>query len=97
MYLDAEEERMLRAIVQSAIVAAAAGRSFAGAFHHFVVRADYLHVNDHGMAALAVAIWHHGRMVADARCVVSRAFGDDVVARGSIDWAPACRGRRAGV
>ncbi len=81
MYLDAEEERMLRAIVQSAVVAAAAGCPFAGAFHRFVVRVTCLQVNDQGMAALAVAIWHHGRVVADARCVVSRAVCDDVVAR----------------
>jgi hypothetical protein len=81
MDLDGEEERMLCAIVQSAVVAAAAGRPFAGAFHHFVVRATCLQVNDQGMAVLAVAIWHRGRMVADARCVVSRAAGDDVVAR----------------
>ena len=97
MYLDGEEERMLRAIVQSAVVAAAAGRPFAGEFHHFVVRATCLQVNEQGVAAVAVTIWHRGRMVADARCVVSRAVGDDVVARGSIDEAPACRGRRAGV
>jgi hypothetical protein len=97
MCLDGEEERMLRAIVQSAVVAAAAGRSFAGAFHHFVVRVTCLRANDQGTAALAVAIWHHGRMVANARCVVSHAVGDDFVAHGSIDEAPACCGRRVDV
>jgi hypothetical protein len=97
MDLDGEEERMLCAIVQSAVVSAAAGRPFAGAFHHFVVRVTCLQVNEQGVAKVAVAIWQRGRMVADARCAVSRAVGNDVVARGSIDWAPACRGRRAGV
>jgi hypothetical protein len=97
MYLDGEEERMLRAIVQSAVVAAAAGRPFAGAFHRFLVRVTCLQVNEQEMVALAVAIWYRGRMVTDAHCVVSRAVGNDEVARGSIDWVPACRGRRAGV
>ena len=100
MDLDGEEERMLRAIVQTAVVAAAAGRPFAGEFHHFLVRATCLQVNEQGVAKVAVAIWQRGRMVADARCVASRdarAVGDDVVACGSIDEAPACRGRRAGV
>ena len=61
MDLDGEEEKMLRAIVQSAVVAAAAGRPFAGEFRHFVVRATRLQVNEQGVAAVAVTIWHRRR------------------------------------
>lgn len=71
MYLDGEEERMLRAIVQSAVVAAAAGCPFAGEFHHFVVRATRLQVNEHGVAKVTVTIWHRGVALARANCVVS--------------------------
>ena len=71
MYLDAAEEKMLRAIVQSAVVAAAVGRPFAGEFHHFVVRATCLQVNEQGVAAVAVTIWHSGVILAWAHCVVS--------------------------
>ncbi|MBK7079388.1 MAG: hypothetical protein IPH55_01210 [Betaproteobacteria bacterium] len=71
MYLDGEEERMLRAIVQAAVVAAAVGRPFAGEFHHFVVRATCLQVNEHGVAAVAVTIWHRGFALPRAHRVVS--------------------------
>jgi len=37
MYLDAAEEKMLRAIVQSAVVSAAAGRPFVGEFRHYKI------------------------------------------------------------
>ncbi|MBK7590296.1 MAG: hypothetical protein IPI27_02840 [Betaproteobacteria bacterium] len=40
MYLDGEEERMLRAIVHSAVVAAATGHPFSGEFHRFAVNAS---------------------------------------------------------
>ena len=84
MDLDAAEEKMLRAIVQTAAAEAAAGRSFAGEFRHYRISATRLDVNEQGVAQVAVAIWHRGRMVADARCVASRdarAAGDDVVVR----------------
>lgn len=71
MYLDAAEEKMLRAIVQSAVVAAAVGRPFAGEFHHFVVRATCLQVKEQGVAAVAVTIWHSGVILARVHCVAS--------------------------
>lgn len=71
MYLDGEEERMLRAIVQTAVVAAAAGCAFAGEFCHYRISATLLQVNEHGVAAVAVTIWHSGVILAWAHCVVS--------------------------
>ncbi|MBK6603356.1 MAG: hypothetical protein IPG28_17825 [Betaproteobacteria bacterium] len=59
MYLDGEEERMLRAIVQSAVVAAAAGRPFAGQFHSFTVSATCMHVSENGIAIVGATI-HQG-------------------------------------
>ena len=58
MYLDAAEEKMLRAIVQSAVVEAAAGRSFAGEFHRYVISASCLQVNEHGIAHVEARIVH---------------------------------------
>ena len=46
MYLDAAEEKMLRAIVQSAVAVAAGGRPFVGEFRHYVISATRLQVND---------------------------------------------------
>jgi hypothetical protein len=71
MYLDGEEERKLRAIVQTAVVTAAAGRSFAGEFHHVMVRATRLQVNEQGVAKVAVTIRHRGVALARAHCGVS--------------------------
>jgi hypothetical protein len=56
MYLDATEEKMLRAIVYSAIVAAAAGRSFAGEFHRYRINATRMRVNDKGMAEVEARV-----------------------------------------
>lgn len=56
MYLDAAEEKMLRAIVQSAVVDAAAGRSFAGEFRHYVISANCLQVNEEGIAKVEARI-----------------------------------------
>ena len=58
MYLDAAEEKMLRAIVQSAIVAAAAGRSFAGSFRQYRISATCLQVNPQGVAQVEARIVH---------------------------------------
>ena len=71
MDLDAAEEKMLRAIVQSAVVEAAAGRSFAGDFRHYRISATRLDVNEDGVAQVAVTIWHRGVTLARAHCVVS--------------------------
>jgi hypothetical protein len=56
MYLDAAEEKMLRAIVRSAVVAAAAGRSFAGEFRQYGINATRLRVNDKGMAEVEARV-----------------------------------------
>ena len=67
MYLDGEEERMLRAIVEAAVVEAAAGRSFAGEFHHYVISASCLQVDEHGVAQVEARIAHAGRIVVRIR------------------------------
>ena len=56
MYLDAAEEKMLRAIVQSAVAAAAAGRPFAGEFRHYRISATRLQVNEEGVAKVEARI-----------------------------------------
>jgi hypothetical protein len=56
MYLDTVEEKMLRAIVQSAVLAAAAGRTFAGEFRHHKISAACLQVDDKGMAEVEARV-----------------------------------------
>ena len=56
MYLDAAEEKMLRAIVQSAVAAAAAGHPFAGEFRHYRISATRLQVNEEGVAEVEARI-----------------------------------------
>ena len=56
MYLDAAEEKMLCAIVQTAVVHAAAGRAFAGEFRHYMISATRLQVNDQGVAQVEAKI-----------------------------------------
>jgi len=56
MYLDAAEEKMLRAIVQSAVASAAAGRPFVGEFRHCRIRATRLQVNEEGVAEVEARI-----------------------------------------
>ena len=56
MYLDAAEEKMLRAIVQSAVDSAAAGRSFVGEFRNYRISGMCLPVNESGVAKVAVRI-----------------------------------------
>jgi len=58
MYLDAAEEKMLRAIVHYAIASAAAGRPFAGEFRHYRISASCLQVNAHGIAHVEARIVH---------------------------------------
>ena len=67
MYLDAAEEKMLRAIVNSAVVAAAAGRSFAGEFRRYRVSAACLQVNEQGVAQVEARIVYGGSIVAQIR------------------------------
>jgi hypothetical protein len=71
MDLDAAEEKMLRAIVQSAVIAAAAGQPFAGEFHRFAVRASCLHVDQHGVAEVGATICRRGILLARVSCNVS--------------------------
>jgi hypothetical protein len=56
MYLDAAEEKMLRAILQSAVVSAAAGHSFVGEFRHYRISATCLRVNEQGVARIEARI-----------------------------------------
>ena len=56
MYLDATEEKMLRAIVQSAVTSAAAGHPFTGDFRHFKISATRLRVNEEGVAQVEARI-----------------------------------------
>jgi len=56
MYLDAAEEKMLRAIVQSAVAAAAAGHPFVGDFRHYRISATRLQVNAEGIAKVEARI-----------------------------------------
>ena len=56
MDLDAAEEKMLRAIVQTAAAEAAAGRSFAGDFRHYRISATRLDVNEDGVAQVGARI-----------------------------------------
>ena len=56
MYLDAAEEKMLRAIVHSAVASAAAGRPFAGEFRHYRISATCLQVNEEGVAKVEARI-----------------------------------------
>jgi len=58
VYLDAAEEKMLRAVVHSAVASAAAGRSFVGEFRHYMISATRLQVNDKGLAQVEVRIVH---------------------------------------
>jgi hypothetical protein len=72
MYLDGEEERMLRAIVHSAVVAAATGHPFSGEFHRFAVNASCLQVNENGVAEVGATIGRRGITLARLRCTVAR-------------------------
>jgi hypothetical protein len=58
MDLDAAEEKMLRAIVQTAVLDAAAGRSFAGEFRHYMISATCLQVNVQGVAQVEARVLH---------------------------------------
>ena len=71
MYLDAAEEKMLRAMVQSAVVAAAAGYPFFGEFHHFAVSASRLRVNEHGVAEVGATICRTGIGLVRVTCGVA--------------------------
>jgi hypothetical protein len=67
MYLDATEEKMLRAIAHSAVVAAAAGRSFAGEFRQYKISATRLMVDAEGMTHVEVKIVRHIDAVGEIR------------------------------
>ena len=56
MDLDAAEEKMLRAIVHSAVASAAAGRPFVGEFRHYRISASRWQVNEEGVAKVAVRV-----------------------------------------
>ena len=56
MFLDAAEEKMLRAIVQSAVDSAAAGCPFAGEFRQYRISATRLRVNEDGVAQVEARI-----------------------------------------
>ena len=56
MFLDAAQEKMLRAIAQSAVASAAAGCPFAGDFRDYSINAIRLQVDDQGAAHVQVSI-----------------------------------------
>ena len=56
MYLDAAEEKMLRAIVHSAVASAAAGHPFAGEFRHYRISVVRLQLNADGIAKVVARI-----------------------------------------
>ena len=56
MYLDAAEEKMLRAIVHFAVVSAAAGYPFACEFRNYRISSTCLHVNEEGIAEVETRI-----------------------------------------
>jgi hypothetical protein len=56
MYLDAAEEKMLRAIVRSAVAEAAAGRPFRGTFSGILITAGGTRRNEYGIAQIDVRI-----------------------------------------
>ena len=56
MFLDAAEEKMLRAIVQSAVASAAAGHPFVGDFRRYRISATRLQVNEDGVAQVEARI-----------------------------------------
>ncbi len=80
MDLDAAEEKMLRAIVQSAVVEAAAGRSFAGEFHHYRISATCLQVNEQGVAQVEAGIVYGGSIVVQIRSRVVLAASEELCA-----------------
>ena len=85
MYLDAAEEKMLRAIVQSAVASAAAGRPFAGEFQHYRVSATRLQVNEEGVAKVEARIVHRVSAGAQIRWgLVLAACGGDADLRGEF-------------
>ncbi len=56
MYLDVAEEKMLRAIMQSAVAAASTGHSFIGQFRRFVISAKRFDVHESGVVEVAVTV-----------------------------------------
>jgi hypothetical protein len=85
MYLDGAEEKMLRAIVRSAIASAAAGRPFVGEFRHYWISTTRLQVNEEGIAEVEARIVH--RVSTEARIrwkLVRAARGGDVDLRGEL-------------
>ena len=85
MYLDAAEEKMLRAIVQTAVAFAAAGCPFAGEFRHYKISATRLQVNEEGVAKVEARIVHRVSAGAQIRWgLVLAARGGDVDLRGEF-------------
>src|SRR5262245_22747750 len=72
MFLDAAEEKMLRAIVQTAVASAAAGHPFAGEFRHYRISAARLQVDEEGVAQV------------EARIVAGSALRPKIIA--SVFW-----------
>ena len=56
MFLDAAEEKMLCAILRSAVDSAAAGHPFAGEFRHYRISATRIRVTDDGVAQVEARI-----------------------------------------
>ena len=56
MYLDSAEEKMLRAIVRSAVAEAAAGRPFRGTFRGILITARGTRGNESGIAQIEARV-----------------------------------------
>jgi hypothetical protein len=85
MYLDAAEEKMLRAIVHFAAVSAAAGRPFVGEFRHYKISATRLQVNEEGVANVEARIVNRVSAGAQIRWgLVLAARGGDADLRGEF-------------
>jgi hypothetical protein len=70
MFLDEPGEKMLRAIVLSALAEAAGGRTFCGKFHRYVISASRLHVDADGLACIEAKIVREGNAAVQAPCVL---------------------------
>ena len=98
MFLDAAEEKMLRAIVQSAVASAAAGSPFSGAFRRYRISATRLQVNDEGMAQVEARIVHRVSAGVQIRLgLVLAAHDGDVDRRGGFAVVEFHAGRCDGV
>jgi hypothetical protein len=78
VYLDAAEEKMLRAIVDTAVVSAASGRPFAAEFRHYRISATRLRVDEEGVAKVEARILHGDGPLLQIHCRLVPAIRRDL-------------------